>query len=334
MAFEINDPATGTFNSRVDIDAVRQVTVETGGFSSQYAHAGGGIIALDTQSGDDKLRFGITNFVPGVSLQEGVRFGNWYPRVTFSGPLKKGKIWFSEALTIQHTLRIVRELPRDQSTDGQWVDDNLVRLQVNLTPKNILQGSFLHNQLWIRDPALGLFSPVSTTLYSRSRRYFASFKDQIWIGGTLLDVGAAVDRGYNTTTPQEQHVCCHPLDDLGKLFPGAFCNFLNGCSWLGNVTNGSLKWFGEHTPSAGWNWRPNGFLRKCFPRSEIDFLRADGTLFERANIQRSCRAALVQYSNWRIRAGCVAPVQACRVVSGRCTDWDRLVHRELVEPPA
>ncbi len=106
--FEINDPATGSFNSRVDVDAVREVSVETGGFGAQYAHAGGGIIALDTQSGDDKLRFGITNFIPGLSFQEGTHFGNWYPRITFSGPLKKGKIWFSDAITIQHTLQIVR----------------------------------------------------------------------------------------------------------------------------------------------------------------------------------------------------------------------------------
>lgn len=106
--FEINDPGTGTFTSRVNVDAVREVSVETGGFGAQYSHAGGGIISLDTQSGDDRVRFGVTNFIPEISLDQGAHFGDWYPRVTFSGPLRKGKAWFSEAMTIQHTFQIKR----------------------------------------------------------------------------------------------------------------------------------------------------------------------------------------------------------------------------------
>src|SRR3984893_11095835 len=76
--FEINDPGTGNFTSRVDVDDVREVSVETGGFGAQYAHAGGGILSLDTKTGDDKLRFGVTNFIPELSFQQGTHFGNFY----------------------------------------------------------------------------------------------------------------------------------------------------------------------------------------------------------------------------------------------------------------
>src|ERR1700730_2613152 len=144
--FEINDPANGSFNSRVNVDAVRAVTIETGGYGAQYAHASAGILELDTQSGDDRLRFGVTNFIPDVNFQQGMHFGNWYPRVTLSGPIKKGKAWFSDALSVQRNFRLVRELPRGENTDTQWAEDNLLRGQINLAARNILQGSFLFNR--------------------------------------------------------------------------------------------------------------------------------------------------------------------------------------------
>src|SRR5258706_5300055 len=137
--FEINDPASGNYSSRVDVDAVRSVTIQTGGYGAQYAHASAGILELDTQTGDDKLRFEATNFIPDVSFQQGVHFGNWYPRASVSGPIKMGKAWFSDALSIQHNFVLLKELPAGQNIDTQLSADNLFRAQVNLTSRNILQ---------------------------------------------------------------------------------------------------------------------------------------------------------------------------------------------------
>src|SRR6202790_1361993 len=113
--FEINDPATGNFNSRVDVDAVRSVTIDTGGYGAEFAHASAAILELDTQSGDDKLRFNVTNFIPDVNFQQGMHFGNWYPRASISGPIKRGRLWFSDALSIQHSFVLLKELPAGSS---------------------------------------------------------------------------------------------------------------------------------------------------------------------------------------------------------------------------
>jgi len=59
------------------------------------------------------------NFVPGVNLQRGIRLGNWYPRFTLSGPLKKGRAWFSDALTLEHNVRVFTELPQNADTIDQ-----------------------------------------------------------------------------------------------------------------------------------------------------------------------------------------------------------------------
>ena len=55
--FEINDPAGGALDARVNVDAVREVDASTGRYGGQLPHAGAGILALDTDAGDDHWRF-------------------------------------------------------------------------------------------------------------------------------------------------------------------------------------------------------------------------------------------------------------------------------------
>jgi hypothetical protein len=331
--FEINDPATGSFTSRVNVDAVREVTVETGGFGAQYAHAGGGIISLDTQSGDDRLRFGVTNFIPDVSFQQGTHFGNFYPRVTFSGPLKKSKAWFSDALTLQHSFRFVSELPGGQNTDSQWAGDNLIRVQVNLTPRNILQGSFLYNQLHDPRSGLGPFAPLSTTTNSGSRRYFVSVKDQVWFGRTLFDVGVAVDTGsaYGNPLGTSPYIVT-PSTASGNYFQ-ALSQQSRRLQWIGDVTTASLHWFGSHTLSAGWNAAGLDFSQQA-ARSEIDFHRADAnaTLSEVATFSGPTAFRLANTQVGGYAQDLWRPLKPIVFSLGIRTDWDRLIHQNVVQP--
>ena len=338
--FEVNDPATGAFNSRVDVDAVRAVSVETGGFGAQYAHAGGGIISLDTQSGDDKYRFGITNFIPDINFQDGTHFGNWYPRASVSGPISKGKAWFSDAVTVQHTFRIVTELPTGQNTDVQWVADNLLRLQVNLTPKNILQGSFLYNQLTDPRAGLGAYAPISTTTKVETRRYFVSLKDQIWIGKALFDLGAAADTGNGYTNPQGPSAYqITPGETSGNYFQALSQN-TDRYQLIGDMTMGALDLFGAHTISAGWNVAALDFSQNAI-RTEIDFYLAcaagsaidcKGPLSE---VARFSGPASLRMSNTQV-GGYVQdlwrPIKPVVFSVGLRTDWDRLIHSDIVEP--
>jgi len=338
--FEVNDPGTGSFNSNVTVDAVREVSVETGGFGAQYAHAGGGIVSIDTQSGDDKLRFGITNFLPDLSVQQGAHFGNWYPRVLFSGPLKKGKVWFSEALTVQHTFRLVNELPSGQNTDSQWVGSNLVRLQVNLTPKNILQGSFLYNLL--SDPRLGLgpFTPLSTTTNTQSRRYFGSVKDQIWVGRTLFDVGVAVDTGHTNSNPLgTSPYLITPSTASGNYFQ-ALSQDSRRLQFNGDVTTGSLDWLGKHTLSAGWNTAGLDFSQQA-ARTQIQFYRGCatgapsgclGTLSETATFSGNSAPHLANTQVGGYAQDLWRPLKPIVFSVGLRTDWDRLIDQHIVEP--
>ena len=331
--FEINDPGNGNFTSRVNVDAVRTVTIETGGYGAQFGHASAGILELDTQSGDDRMRFGITNFIPDVSLQQGAHLGNWYPRTSISGPIKKGRAWFSDALSVQRNFRLVRELPRGQNTDTQWAGDNLLRGQINLTARNILQGSFLFNGSTDPRQDLGPFSPLTTTNNAKTRRYFLSVKDQIWVGRSLFDVGAAVDTGRNDSNPRgTQTYVVTPSNTSGNYFQ-RYAQKSRRLQLVGNLTTGALDWIGTHTFSAGWNGDSLDLSQQA-SRGEIDFRRADATsslsqvaTFSGPSAFRIADTQMGAYMQdlWR-------PVKPIVFSVGVRTDWDGLVRENIVQP--
>jgi hypothetical protein len=200
--FEIGDPVNNTLSARFNVDATRAAEVQTGRIGAGYAHSGANVLSLETPDGDDKWRVGTTNPIPGIDIQQGVRLGNWYPRFTFSGPIERGRFWFSDAISLQHTFTLVRELPDDANTSTQWAGDNLLRLQYNFSPKHILHGTFLYNRT--QDVSLGLdpLNPESTTLDLHQQRAFFSLRDQIWLYDTLIDLGVAADSETQDFFPQ------------------------------------------------------------------------------------------------------------------------------------
>jgi hypothetical protein len=81
--FEIGDPVNNTQSARFNVDATRAAELQTGRIGAGYAHSGANVLSLETPDGDDKWRFGTTNPLPGINIQNGARLGNWYPRFTF-----------------------------------------------------------------------------------------------------------------------------------------------------------------------------------------------------------------------------------------------------------
>src|SRR5215472_3110550 len=278
--FEIGDPVSGALTSRFNIDATRAAEVQTGRIDASYPHSGANILSLVTPDGDDRWRFGTTNPGPGINLQEGVHLGDWYPRFTFSGPIVRGRFWFSNAISVQHTFGVVKQLPSNANTFEEWAGDNLLRLQYNFSPKHILHATLLYNRA--RDSNLGLdaLDPQSTTVTGDQRRGFASLKDQIWLHETLFELGVAADDGVLEYTPQG------PVPYV-LLINGTGGNYFQHLRQRGrrlqavmNITAASRHWHGTHQLAVGANVAGLVFHQSA-QRGEIDVLNptftANGT---------------------------------------------------------
>ncbi|HYL83815.1 MAG TPA: carboxypeptidase regulatory-like domain-containing protein [Candidatus Angelobacter sp.] len=342
--FEIGDPVSGALTSRLNVDATRAAEIQTGRFGAAYAHSGASILSLETPDGDDRWRFGTTNPAPGINVQEGVHLGNWYPRFTFSGPIERGRFWFSNSISVQHTFAVVKQLPSGANTSEEWAGDNLLRLQYNFSPRHILHASFLYNRA--RDTNLGLdaLDPQSTTVTADQRRAFVSLKDQIWLYETLVELGIAADGGVLDYTPQGSQ-------PFVLLINGTTGNYFQHLRQRGrrlqavvNVIAASRHWHGTHQLAVGGN--AAGLLfHQSAQRGEIDALNANssagapcalptdpGCLVRRSTFMGG---ATPQISNTQLGAYAQDTWAISRhfvFQAGVRTDWDRFTQSAMLGP--
>src|SRR5690242_6763998 len=344
--FEIGDPVSGALTSRFNIDATRTAEVQTGRIDASNPHSGANILSLVTPDGDDRWRFGTTNPGPGINLQEGVHLGDWYPRFTFSGPFVRGRFWFSDSISVQHTFGVVKQLPSNANTFEEWAGDNLLRLQYNFSPKHILHASFLYNRANDSNLGLDALDPQSTTVTADQRRGFVSLKDQLWWHETLLELGIAADDGVLDYTPQG------PLPYV-LLINGTGGNYFQHLQQRGrrlqavmNVTAASRHWHGTHQLSVGAN-AAGLIFHQSAQRGEIDAFRAtnaiDGTTCTATSPMAGCLvrqttftgSATPQLSN--TQAGAFAQDTWSMgkhfvFQAGLRTDWDRFTQSAMAEP--
>jgi len=342
--FEIGDPVNGQLTSRFNVDATRTAEVQSSGFGAGYAHAGANILSLDTPDGDDRWRFGTTNPAPGINIQEGVHLGNWYPRFNFSGPIKRGRFWFSNSISIQHTFAVVKGQPSGANTWEEWAGDNLLRLQYNITPKHILHAGFLYNIARGTNLGLDALDPVSTTVTGDGRRYFASLKDQVWLADTLFDFGVAADESILDYIPQGAQTYV-------ILVNGSSGNYFQRLNQRGRrlqavagMPAATRHWHGTHQLATGVNAASLNYLLSA-DRGEIQALNAfaiDETTCSSA-LQPGCLVRQTTFSGpatpYVSNTQLGAYVQDTWSISkyfvlqaGLRTDWDRFTQSAMAEP--
>jgi len=343
--FEIGDPVSGALTSRFNVDATRAAEIQTGNVGAAYAHSGASILSLETPDGDDRWRFGTTDPVPGINIQEGTHLGNWYPRFTFSGPMAHGRFWFSNSVSVQHTFGVVKGLA-EPNTFEEWAGDNLLRLQYNFSAKHIVHASVLYNRAQDTNLGLDALDPQSTTVTADQRRGFVSLKDQIWLHETLFELGVGADSGVLEYTPQGSM----PLILLINGTSGNYFQHLRQrgrrLQAVGNVIAASRHWHGTHQVAVGANMA-GLLLHQSAQRGEIDALRATippantmpctspatpGCLVRRStftgaanSIVSNTQAGAYAQDTWAISKHFV-------LQGGLRTDWDRFTQSALAEP--
>jgi len=201
--FNITNPISGNFQTLLAVEGIRDINLASGRYSPEFGKGSAGVLAIETENGTDAFHYTATDFIPGVSIQNGLRLANWYPRFGVSGPMVRGRAWFSDTFDSEYNQGLVTGLPSGQNTRSGWAGSNLLHTQVNLTPSNILFADFLVNIDNEGRIGLGPLNPVPATSTVRTREYFGSLKDQEYFGhGMLVEFGYAHNDFSNTNTPQ------------------------------------------------------------------------------------------------------------------------------------
>lgn len=276
--FNISDPVTGQLQTRLNIDTIQSTDLESSRFSAENGRGAAGVLDVKTKMGDDHWRFGGTNFLPSVSTDGGLHINKLTPRIEFSGPIAKGKVWFYNGLDLFYHDDSVYGLPRGQNRVRGTDFSDLNRFQADLTRANILTASFLYNLGDTNHNGLSVLNPVQTTLSNRQTLYMSTIRDQHYFGhGALLEVAFADSRSQLRALPQgEQIFQITPFGDLGNYFVARERHSYRQ-QWMGNYYLPTLHFWGTHELKFGVDMEREAFHQLSI-RHDYEVLDDDNNL--------------------------------------------------------
>ena len=141
--FNVGNPVTGRLTTRLPVEAVRSLDYSSGRYSPEFGKGSAGTLAIQTTSGDDRFRYSLTNFIPGIETQTGFHIGTWSPRFAISGPIRRGRAWFSETIDAEYNQAVIPDLPAGENRTTRVRGGSMLHGQVNLTPTHLLFVDFL-----------------------------------------------------------------------------------------------------------------------------------------------------------------------------------------------
>src|SRR5208337_1703078 len=105
--FDITNPISGQFQTVLAVEGIRSADLSSGRSSPEFGKGTAGVLGIRTENGTEAFHYTATDFLPGLSLQHGLHLGNWYPRLGISGPIVRGRAWFSDTFDSEYDQAIV-----------------------------------------------------------------------------------------------------------------------------------------------------------------------------------------------------------------------------------
>jgi len=325
--FNISDPLTGRFDSRFSVESVQSVDIASGNLPAEFGKGSAGTVAIRTLSGGDRFRANATNFLPGIENRKGLIIGDWTPRVSVTGPVRRGRAWFANSTDAIYTNTVIRELPKGQDRIASWRFSNLLSTQVNVTSSNILHAGFLVNGWVAPRTGLSALTPREATIDRCSRQWFFHLKDQLYLPNrALVEFGYAANRTYGREIPQGTGMLVFtPSGRYGNHYVDGVRN-AGRDQILVSLFAPSFQMGGGHQVKGGIDLnrvtyaqqvRRTGFLNVAEDGSVVKrtVYGGSGTL-SRNNFE----AAIFVQDSWRVRPGLLLEL-------GARGDWDSILHR-------
>ena len=178
---DVTDPATGATAINIPIDVVSSVKVLSTPYDPEYGKFTGAVSDVETRPGDfDKFRMSAQNLLPRLRRLDGSIMGiaEFTPRMTFSGPIVKDRLAFTESVEYRYDREQVYSLPPLQSDTRNETFDSYTQLDVNISPKQTATASFAIFPQKLDYYGLNTFTPQPSTPDLNERGYQAYLQDR------------------------------------------------------------------------------------------------------------------------------------------------------------
>jgi outer membrane receptor protein involved in Fe transport len=183
------DPVTGNPAMSLPIDVVESAAVIANPYDPEYGRFAGAVSTLQTTSSNfNDFHFSVQNLFARPRRRDGDFIGieSATPRATFTGPLIKNKVAFTESFEYRFVRTPVNSLPpleRDMKFEGMtW----FTQVDVNLNSRQSVTATFTLYPQKLNYLGLNTFAPQSSTPDLHQRGYMGSLQHRLAINADSL----------------------------------------------------------------------------------------------------------------------------------------------------
>jgi len=175
---DITDPVTGQLAFDIPIEAAATVQIEENPYSAEFGRLTGGVTSLETKSGGNKFSFKAARFAPTFRRILGGPLDSFRPRITFSGPVVRDRLFFLQSFEYRFTRTRVPSLiaPRDDSVSESFNSFTQFDLNVNKTNSVKFVAALFPQKA--RNIGLNTFNPQPTTPNFKQRGALFEISEQ------------------------------------------------------------------------------------------------------------------------------------------------------------
>lgn len=184
---DVTDPVTGNLAFDLPLEAAANVKTEENPYSAVFGRLTGGATDLETKGGGNKFKISAARFFPTYRKIFGGPVDSFRPRVTFSGPVVRDRLFFLQSVEYRFTRTRVssHKAPGDYSTSENFSSFTQFDLSINKTNSAKFVGAFFPQK--VRFAGLNTFNPQPSTPNTKQRGALVSISEQaIFKGASFL----------------------------------------------------------------------------------------------------------------------------------------------------
>ncbi len=293
----VTDPATGSPALELPIDVVGSVQVISNPYDPQYGKLTGAVSTIDTKTSDyEKFHFSVQNLMPRMRVRDGSIFGvgGATPRMTFTGPLLKDRIAFTQSLEYRFIRTPVNSLPafhRDTTLAGV---NSYTQADLNLSPKQTATVSLAVYPQKLQYMGLNTFTPQLSTADYHQRGYQLYAQDRYATGSESLLTSQFSYKKFDTDiTP----LSTEPYRMLVETTEGGFFNLQarrsSRTDWQETYQFAPRNFWGTHQWKIGLNYAHSTYegRQAYYP---VEIADTSGATLERISFSAPTKSSINQ----------------------------------------
>lgn len=329
----VTDPVTGEFAVDLPLKAIDEVQVTSIPYSAEYGRVTGAVARIETRGGNDEFDVELGDIWPRPRFRDGTvqGFNSWLPQVQVSGPIKKGKAWFSQGVAFRFDRSRVRDVVQGEDERILENFDSFTQIDWRFAERHHLTTTFSYFPVEVENLGLSALVRSDASPDFESDGWNLAFSERSFFSRTLVETLVAL-KTYNVRVEPKG-------DGPARLMPeGLRDNYFNlldrdttRLQIEAACTHAPPEFFGQHVVKIGGSFANTTFsgIDQGLP---IDFFSHSGRRLKRVEFvgdpatqgDDTQVSAFVQ-DQWR-------PSQRIGIDLGLRYDFDELVNEHQFAP--